>query len=332
MNSRSSPKKILIIKLRKLGDVLLTTPMVRQIRKLYPNAEITYLSEPLGSLVFLNSPNVNRVWQFSRNIPAIEYIHFCYRIHKEKFDMVIDLYGHNKTALITFLSRASIRMGYVKKNRKSLAYNFPCYLPDSVKNTSYNATHGLVMTKQLGTQEDDLSLELRVSKDDYKFAHNFTNSSFKAKTIAFCAHSERKDAQVPIGLLVKIGEYLIEKGYYLYFVYGPGEKELASKVYDKINQPKNCLINYDVPTIPQVKAIFENCFMYIGNDGGNKHLAVAANTPTIGLFYGDTPSAWTPLNKDINRYVQTKNNTEALPEVIKLVQSWSIVDSQFKII
>ncbi len=330
MNTNNSPQKILIIKLRKLGDVLLTTPLVRQTRAIYPNAQITFLSEPLGSQVFLNSSKVDRVWQFKRNLSAIEYIKFCFKVYKEHFDLVIDLYGHNKTALISLFSRAEIRIGYAKENKKSISYNYPYYIPDNVKHKKYNALHGLIMTKQLGTNENDLELEYHVSQEDHDYAIQFIASNLKSNTIAFCAQSERDGAQVPTDLLIKIGKYLIENGYFLYFVYGPGEKKLASKVYNEINQPDQCLFDYDVPSIAQVKAIFEHCIMYIGNDGGNKHLAVSANIPTIGLFYGDEPSAWTPTDAYKHRFIQTKNNEDALFQLIDLFQGWSLTESKFK--
>lgn len=330
MNLKNSPQKILIIKLRKLGDVLLTTPLVRQIRAIYPNAQITFLSEPLGSQVFLNSPKVDRVWQFKKNLSAIEYIKFCFKVYKEHFDLVIDLYGHNKTALISLCSNAEVRMGYVDENKKSFLYNRPYHLPDNVKNKVYSALHGLMMTKQLGTNENDLELECHVSQKDYDFATQFIRSNLKNNTIAFCAQSERDGAQVPTDLLIKIGNYLIKNGYFLYFIYGPGEKELARNVYNEINQPNYCLFEYDVPSIVQVRAILEKCFMYVGNDGGNKHLAVAANIPTIGLFYGDVPSAWTPIDTNLHRFIQTKNNEDAVFQLIEIFQGWSPSQSKFK--
>ncbi len=329
MNAKNTPKKILIIKLRKLGDVLLTTPLVRQIRILYPHAQITFLSEPLGAQVFINSSKVDRIWKLNKKPTIIEYLTLCYKVYKEHFDLVIDLYDHNKTALITLVSRANTRMGYIKENKKSLSYNYPFHLPDSIRNKVYNTLHGLIMTKILGTNEEDLHIEYPVSQEDVDFSAQFSLAHLKNNTIVFCAQSERAGAQVPISLLVKIGNFLIKKGYFLYFVYGPGEKEMAGNVYNKINQPKHCLIEYDIPSIAQVRAIFERCIMYVGNDGGNKHLAVAAKIPTIGLFYGDAPSAWTPPKQDTHRYLQTKNNKTAFDDFVVMFERWDYGKKQF---
>lgn len=331
MKADHNPKKILILKLRKLGDVLLTTPAIRQLNKLYPQAEITIITEPLGAQVFKNSSSVNRVWIIHRNPTTIDFIKLCYKVYKERFDIVIDFYHHNKTALITNFSRAPHRYGFAKGNKKPFSYNHSVALTDENYTHDYTALHNLKLTETLGTNYEDLKLEFDIDQVTKDYGTSFAKEyKFTDKVIAFCVQSERADAQVSQELLADVGNWLIAKGYDLYFVYGPGERELTSPVYDKIINKNKCIIDYTMPTVPQVRAIFEHCFMYIGNDGGNKHIAVAVNRPSIGFFNGDRPNVWTPSNSSKHRYLQTLDNLDALDSFKKIFNGWSSSNNQFK--
>lgn len=317
------PQKILLIKLKKLGDVIGTTPITRQLRALFPNAEITFLTEPLGAHVYENSPRIDHLWVLSRKPSALEYLNFCYKIYKNKFDLVIDLYDHNKTALFTLVSFANHRLGFAKIGKSPISYNHTVTLSHTERISTNRIHHQLRLTSVLGTNLEDQTLEFEISDSLRKFGIEFSaNYNFTSKTIAFCVQSERKFAQAPHDFFVKVGNYLLIKGYKLYFVYGPNERRNAVKVYNDMSDKSNCIINYEIPTVSQVRAIFENCVMYVGNDGGNKHIAMTAGICTIGFFYGDNPVVWTPNEPQKHRYLQTKNNENSFKDFVALIKNW----------
>lgn len=332
MSEINQPKTILLIKLKKLGDVINTTPAVRAIRKQYPDAEITFLTEPLGAKVYQFSEDIDKIWLINRNPSNLEYIKLCLRTYQYKFDLVIDFYQHNKTRLITMFSRAPIRLGFSAnpKPRNKLIYNNTVHLEEDNYTNLYGPIHNLKLIKALGIDAQDHKIGLPIDQENINFGDSFAmQHGINKKTIAFCAQSERAEAQVPPELLVQIGNNLINRGYKLYFVYGPGERPLAEPVYAKIEDKSSCIIDYEIPTIAQERAIFEHCAMYIGNDGGNKHLAVTADIPTIGIFWGDAPNVWTPPETAYHRSLQTKNNTRAFQEFLKLFESWSPNSGKF---
>jgi ADP-heptose:LPS heptosyltransferase len=334
MDELKTPTRILLIKLRKLGDVINTTPAVRAIRAQYPKAEITYLTEPLGAKVFEFSDDVDQVWLIKRKISNWEYMKLCIRIYRYDFDLVVDFYQHNKTRLITLFSQAPLRLGFSNKPDagKSLVYNKTVHLTEDNYTNLYGPIHNLKLINLLGLGAQDYQISLSVNQETIDFGKAFAQEyGINKKTIAFCAQSERAEAQVPAELLAQIGNSLISKGYNLYFVYGPGERSLAEPVYAEIEDKSSCIIDYEVPTIAQVRAIFEHCAMYIGNDGGNKHLAVTAGIPTIGIFWGDAPNVWTPPEKANHRFLQTKNNTRAFEEFLEIFESWSSHTTQFEV-
>ncbi len=331
LNSSSFlPKKILIIKLKKLGDVLGTTPCVRQIKTLYSNSEITFLSEPLGAQVYEYSNWVSEVWVLSRKPTVGEYLKMIGKINRAKFDVVIDLYHHSKTALMAIFSGAKHRLGFTHKNEKVWSYNYTVSLTNHEKREVSRTHHQLKLTNLLGTTFDDDALEFLIDEKTKKFGEEFiTANGFTKNTIAFCVQSERADAQVPLELWVKIGNYLLEQGKKLFFIYGPGERAKAESIYDLLGDTSQCIINYDVPRVAEVRAILEYCEMFIGNDGGNKHLAVAAGIATVGLFFGDNPKVWTPKDNSRHRFLQTRENATSFEDFMNTFELWDAAKNKF---
>ncbi len=320
--SSFQPQKVLVIKLKKLGDVLATTPSVRQLKQLYPQAGITFLSEPLGAQVYEFSSHIKEVWILPRKPTVLEYLKMVKKVNQGKFDVIIDLYHHNKTALMAMFSGAKYRLGFTKENEKVWSYNYTVSLTAHEKAVVNRTHHQLKLTNLIGTNYNDDVIEFEINEQTKSFGKEFSNTyNLELNTIAFCVQSERIDAQVPIELWVKIGNYLIEQGKKLLFIYGPGEKEKANIVSQQLNNKDVCIIDYSVPKIAETRAILEYCAMYVGNDGGNKHLAVAAEISTIGLFYGDSPTVWTP-NKPQHRYLQTKDNDSVFDDFVKIYEGW----------
>lgn len=323
------PNKILVIKLKKLGDVLCTTPSVRQLKQLYPESRITFLSEPLGAQVYEFSSYLEDVWILPRKPTTLEYLQMIVKVNRGKFNIIIDLHHHNKTALMAMFSGAKYKLGFTRENENVWSYNYTVSLTKQERLFVNRTHHQLKLTKLIGTNYDDDAIEFEIGEKLKKFGRNFRKEyNLGGNTIAFCVQSERLDAQVSIILWVEIGNYLISRGHKLLFIFGPGEREKAKVVFQQLDKKEDCIIDYPIPKVAETRAILEHCKMYVGNDGGNKHLAVAAGIPTIGLFYGDRPTVWTP-SKPQHRFLQTKDNTNSFNDFAKMVDSYDESQQEF---
>jgi heptosyltransferase-1 len=112
--------KILLVRLRLIGDVVFTTPAVTAIREAFPDAHITYLVEPSAAPVVEGHPGIDRVhvvphvrgW---RRIAAD--LALAARLRRERFDIVVDFHGGPRASLLTWATRAARRVGYAVKGR-----------------------------------------------------------------------------------------------------------------------------------------------------------------------------------------------------------------------
>lgn len=286
-----NPKKILIIQLRQLGDVLMTTPLVRQMRKLYPNAQIHFLTEQLGANVYSSHKNVDHVITIPRKLGFFRLLKLFSQIYQEKYDLVIDCFCNPKSAQICFFSRAKERIGFDFSSRK-YAYTKPIH--QEVTN-EYSAVTKLRLIKHLGGNLEDSRIELPISNETHQFAKEFAEKYFKtSKTIALNVVSRRDYKIWSHEEYIKIANLLIQKGYFLFFTFGPGEIDLALKVYKGLEYKEFALIDYPQFTISQLRAVLEYCCLYLGNDGGIKHIAVCADIPTLTIFQTVNWVNWTP--------------------------------------
>lgn len=115
-----TPSKILIVRLRRAGDIIMTTPAVTLLRKHFPAAKLAYLvEEPFRRLVEGN-PDLDRVIAVSPKPPFADFIRLIREVRHEAYDILIDLHGGPRASWITFWSGAKVKAGYEIKGKRFL--------------------------------------------------------------------------------------------------------------------------------------------------------------------------------------------------------------------
>src|SRR5436190_6227216 len=112
--------KILLIRLRLIGDVVFTTPLVRALKRRFPDAHLTYLVEPEALAVVRGNPHLNEVIVAPRRrgvARITDDLRLARRLRRERYDIAIDLHGGPRSAWLAWLSRAPTRIGYEIKGR-----------------------------------------------------------------------------------------------------------------------------------------------------------------------------------------------------------------------
>ena len=116
----ANAKKALIIKPRGIGDVILSTPLIENLKKYYPHLQVDFFCELFAADTVRGNPWVSNVVTYdSKNESSIALI---LKIRSRNYDLIIDLYANPRTALITKLSGAKYRIGFPFRGR-AYAYN-----------------------------------------------------------------------------------------------------------------------------------------------------------------------------------------------------------------
>jgi hypothetical protein len=107
--------RILLVRLRQIGDVVFTTPAIHALRRRFPDAQLSYIVEPAAAPVVLHNPHLNDVIVAPR-VPGLRGmladVALGRRLKAARYDIAIDFHGGPRASLLTWLSGAPVRIGY----------------------------------------------------------------------------------------------------------------------------------------------------------------------------------------------------------------------------
>lgn len=285
----SEIKKILCIKPRGIGDIVLSTIILDSLRAYYTNASIDYLTEPFASPAVQDNPLISKVLTMGKT----EFpLWVALRIRKEKYDLLIDLWSNPRTAQITFLSGVKYRLGFAYRGRK-YAYNI---LATSGRGACHSAEHNLEVLKPLGVPEISKKIHFYFSEKDKGFADKYFAETFP--------HNEKVCGIIPAGgweskrcdavKWVEICKALSEK-YNMKFLilWGPGDEKDAEYI---ISNLKNDAVIAPATELKEMSALISKCSLVIANDSGPMHISAALDIPTLGIFGPTNPTAHRPYS------------------------------------
>lgn len=286
--------KILLTQLRRIGDVITTTPAVRAVRAAWPGAQIDYLTEPPSDEIFKYNPHINKTLIINRRPSLREYIDTFKQLRANKYDVVVDFFSNPTSAYLTWLSGAKHRIGFDVRYRKYF-YNHTINTAIFPQHT-YAGIHKLGLVAHIGAmpvgyepeffigddsrqQADQLLTELGVKPDDVLI------------TLGIVTRHEFR--QWPLERFAKLADTLIERyNAKILFIYGPGEEEYPVKVRSFMKREPLSL--YNPSGIGRMRAVFERAAVHIGCDNGPANIAKASGMPTVILYSNSWPSSWTP--------------------------------------
>src|SRR5713101_7610107 len=117
---RLPAERILIIQFRQIGDVLLSTPVLRALRCYYPQSYIAFLTEPSPGRVLEGNPLLDEVIIRPRHATWRQQWQLLRHIRRQHFELVIDLIGNPRSAVLTRLSGARHRLAFARFPRSLL--------------------------------------------------------------------------------------------------------------------------------------------------------------------------------------------------------------------
>ena len=113
------PKRILVTRIRQIGDVILTLPVLDALRARFPDAVIDYLAEEGPAAAALGHPALHRVLTLAHGWPGLPAPPLLLAaLRRARYDWVIDLYGNPRSALLARVTGARVRVGPARRSRR----------------------------------------------------------------------------------------------------------------------------------------------------------------------------------------------------------------------
>lgn len=302
-------QRILITRLRFLGDVVLSTPLVRAVRRAFPKAQIAYLTEKPYGEVLENNPNLNLIISLERKEiaslfltqRAFAHAAFIKRLRGKNFDMVIDLLGNPRSGLLSLLSGAAYRLGPARR-RRAAYYTHPVPEPDRIHNQI--ETH-LEFLRPLGVDpaKANQKTEVFLTTEERKEARSYLKENRLASRPLVIIHPgaswpakrwlPERFAQAAERLKDKLGATIL-------LLAGPEEHALVREVAQKMKEPPHIAGGL---SIRRLCSLLEACDLFLTNDAGPMHIACALKKPTLALFGPGDPRTWFPYHEEHGQVV-----------------------------
>jgi lipopolysaccharide heptosyltransferase II len=289
-------QRILVIPSRAVGDVLLATPALRALRAGFPAAEVHVgLDEGLVPLLARN-PHVDRLWPFPRRRAARGRWWRLYRdLPRQRFDLVIDLLGSPRTALLARATRAPNRVGWQLRGRGRL-YNWR--VPRDTDRTGrrrlqYAAGVDLDIVARCGVVGpvlDDPSL-VYVPDPAVEARMDAALPDPGRPRVGVAAAGTWQAKTWGVDGFARLADRLVEAGADVLLLWGPGERGVAEAVQGCMARPARLAPPTD---LDELAALLARLDLVISNDSGVRHLATARGTATLGIFGPTSPRTWTP--------------------------------------
>lgn len=281
-------KKILIIKPRGIGDLILSTIVLKNLNVNFPDSEIHYLTEKFAAPVLINNPYISRIFLFGKTLQ--ENFKLILKLRQENYDLIFDFYSNPRTAQFTFLIKGKYKIGYNKRGR-NFAYDVKVKLNDP---DLHSALAHLEFLKALNITYSFNELVYIISDEEKIFAEKyFRENKLNESVIGIIPGGGWSSKRCEPEKFVEICKEVHEKWKFNFLIlYGDEDLSDAKIIYDSI--PEISLLGPKT-SIREMVALISKCKAVIANDSGPMHLASAIEIPTIGIFGPTNPSAHRPF-------------------------------------
>ncbi len=295
-------KKILIIRLDNIGDVVVTTPSLRALRKRFSKARIDILIKGSTKELLDNNSNIDKVIVFdppwhkaSGALNLLDSINFFLtnnklikKLRSQKYDLAIEFHTDPRNILLMYLINAKRRIGHSTRGFGFLLTNIV-----SFNDNQHIIKRHLDISKYLGCNVSNTSTEIFTSKRvEINIKDIFLKEHISGKIVCLNPGTGRINKYWPNKNWSILADKIIEK--YNATILFTGSKDDLKNLKEITNHMKfkQFKIFAGKLNIIETAALIKRCNLFISTDTGPMHIAKAVGIPLIGLFGPVNPEHW----------------------------------------
>jgi predicted lipopolysaccharide heptosyltransferase III len=302
--------RILLVRLRLIGDVVFTTPLIGALRRRYPDAHLTYLVEPAAAPAVATNAQIDDVrvvprrrgwarlrddWRLARDL------------RRARFDVAFDLHGGPRSAFLTWATRAPVRVGYDVAGRAWLythrAYRAPGLHPrHSVENqwdllAAFDPAFAGAAdrTRDRTTMPVDPAARARV---DERLPAWGVGPGTRAIVLHVSAGNpfRRWPEDAFAALAVRLATAATDRR--VLVTSGPSDHAAATRVVTAARQQAGAagsrIVDAEGLSLPELRALMDRAALFVGGDSGPMHIASTSDVPVVGLYGPTLPERSAP--------------------------------------
>ena len=304
-------KRILIVEVNWLGDVLFSTPFIRAVREKFKGAYIACLTAPRTKEVLENNPHINEIIIYDErgaHKSILGKIRLILLLRKRKFDISILLHRSFTRALMAFLAGVKVRIGYITEKRRTLLTR-PVEPPDQ---PLHKVEYFLKIAEFLGCDISNKDYEFfitdkeRKSIDDELSKRGVRAGEFIVVINPGANWTPKRWGEKNFALLSDI----LIKNYKAKVVVSGAEKDARAANRIEKDMQKNLIVLAGRTNLKELAALMERANVVISGDTGPMHIAVAMKSNVIALFGPTSPSLTGPYGRGNYKVIQKGTGCE----------------------
>ena len=286
-------RNILIIKLRYIGDVLLATPTVRAIKAAQPDVRVTMMVNRGTEDVLSGNPDVDEILVLDKGSLEAQG-RLIAGLRRRRFDTVIDLTDGDRSAFLSWVSGAPVRIGFNDEHRwRGKWYT---HVVQSLSGIQHRIDRDLDALKPMSIQAGLKDLVLRVTPEEVDSADQLLDQLGVQRSQSmvilqpgarywFKAWPPERYAELADRLTSQYGCHVLIGG-------SSADLDLAQQIRQMAKSRPTIMAGRT--TIKQFAAIAKRSVLFVGSDSGAMHIAAAVGTSVVALFGPSNPREWGP--------------------------------------
>ena len=291
-------KSVLLIRLRSIGDTVLTTPSLYALKRFLPQARIDILLEDWVAPVLEGFPYVDNVIKLKRNSTTAR-ARIARQLRSMQYDVAYNLHGGTTATLLTRASGAKRRVG-LKTYQYSRLYTHlaPSPLLLWQRDHTHSVEQQLALLGWTGVPVSDRPpTQLAVVEHAAaSVAKRLTEAGWDQQTPLAVIHPAAAFAtkQWAVQKFARVADYLAQRGFAVVVIASPAEVRLVDELKQDSSAP---LIRFTDLSLPEVTALASRARLFVGNDSGIAHIAAAVGLPSVVIFGSSNVTHWSPWAK-----------------------------------
>ncbi len=308
-----SIKKILVIRYRSIGDILLSNPTLAALRHRFPGASIHFLVDDIFVEILANNPNMDKIVINPRRSKGMGLKHEITRIRelrKGKYDIVVDLQTGPRGAFTTALTGAPIRAGHPFRLRNRLCYNLHAESPDPL---DHSWRVQFLTIRPLGIEwpeTPEFFLDIPEDKSEsMKRRLEDAGLMFDRPTVTLHPGARVDTKRWPSARMGILARWLVDEMGAAVILAG---SEADVQEIHSIRKASGYALPYFTDlSLGELGALLVRSSLLVCNDSGPMHMAGALGVPLVALFGPSDPSIWAPVGAD--KIIITPDPMECMP-------------------